>query len=887
MPSSYYLKIAKEKIRLSSKPFAGGGEGNLYRITSPANYKGYVAKIYHPPKQTALREQKVNYLINHPPHESVNDPNQHSPIVWITDGLYKNGRFVGFIMPFVKGEKLEVLCLSKLPRKLSGEWRRFDRKNPRSWELRLRICFNLATAIYQIHSADRYVLVDLKPDNVVVQPNGLISIVDTDSVEVIENGRAIFPAPVATPEYTPPEFYKNTHRTVNSTVGESWDRFGLAVIFYKLILGIHPFTASSLPPYEQLVSLHNKIEHGLFVFAPDKKKFIQQPIPAPHKVFHGKLNPELRELFIGCFVEGNNTPALRPTAGDWCYAFIEAMNDDRIRRQFEHLINGMPKRRASLRMPSTMSKALVLKNRPNTWIDKLIDQDFELPQLPVKVHNQLNKTANQKAILLDKTDIFMSWVAFLSAFVLLCMTSGGWWTWLTETIWTFNAFTINLFFIGLLLLPQLVIPFIIYAGRSLIDPEKKHFQRLQDLKNLYPIYQQKLLTAKQDLLGYIDQKTGQHSGFYSNRKKLRTTTEQFLKMQDEQVKGLLEDEQKTLDELQQEYITKAKQNSILAGLEGDTLEDLRRALVKAENTALNTTRRSPNYNDDVRASVFYANRLQAITTQNVSKVETVQRRVKHRITQLEIGLKEDKALLLSPFQMQNDFVQNKAKLIPGTKEDRVKVLQFFNVNSLRYLSEIDEVLPGQILLLKDGRQLDLKLIDFATRNTFCYKVTAELPKVKTQQENLDQSIRILERKFISRKIQIETEAKLEYEAIDKEFGRKKNSLYTKAEKDYYNHQYESLVKAYHDAVHHLKAVKEEHSRMVDNISNIYSERYKSILNAAEEHVDKAKLKIEQLEMDYRHEIHDLVEQNKYSPQINLPSIKDRTKIEQHIKRLNK
>lgn len=884
MPNSFYLKNAKEKIRLASKPFAGGGEGNLYKITSPAQYKKFVAKIYHPPKQTALREQKINYLINHPPHEAVNDPKQHSPIVWITDGLYKNNKFVGFIMPFVSGEKLEILCLSKLPKKLSAQWKRFDRNNPKSWNLRLRICFNLATAIYQIHSADRYVLVDLKPDNVIVQPNGLISIVDTDSVEVIENGRAIFPAPVATPEYTPAEFYSNTHR-INSTVGESWDRFGLAVIFYKLMLGIHPFTASSLAPYDRLVSLHNKIEHGLFVFAKDKQQYIQQPIPAPHNMFLNKLNSSLKDLFINCFTEGHSTPALRPTAEQWCYALLDAMNDDRIRKQFEHLISGLSKRRKGFRMPSSMLKALVLNTRPDSWIDKLIDQDFEVPQLPAKVHSQLNKIAPKKAVLLDSTDIIMSWLAFIAAVGLLFVTSAGWWTWLTETIWTYNALIINLFFIILLLLPQLVIPFIIYAGRSLIDPEKKTFNRLQELKQLYPKYKQKVLDTKQTFFNYIAKETKQHQDFYAGRKRLRNTTEQFLKIQDEQIQRLLAEEQDTLAELEQKYVAEAKQNTIIKELKANTLDDIRKELVKAETTAINTTRQNADYNEKVRTSLFYQNRMDKVVAEAKKKHQKIEDWAFHRKTQLEKGLEEDKALLLSPFDMQNNFIENKDKFIPGNWEDRTKVLHFFNINGLKTISQIEEVLPEHILLLKDGRRLDLKTVNFTTRSSFCYKMASELPKIKKQVENLEQSIQALERRFSVKKKQLDVETQFQRETLEKELKEQKKAIFVIAEKEYYQEKYKNVLKSYHNAVHWLKGTRDKHSRMVDNIATVYSERYKSILKTAEEQVDKAKLKIEQFEIDYRQKIYNLIEQSRQ--RIKLPDLKERSKIEKHIRRLNK
>ncbi len=97
------------------------------------------------------------------------------------------------------------------------------------------MCFNLSAALSQIHSYGSYVLVDIKPDNIMIRPDGLISIIDMDSTEVIANGRLIFPAQVATPEYTPPEYGKSIRNIEKDIIGETWDRFGIAVIFYRIL----------------------------------------------------------------------------------------------------------------------------------------------------------------------------------------------------------------------------------------------------------------------------------------------------------------------------------------------------------------------------------------------------------------------------------------------------------------------------------------------------------------------------------------------------------------------------------------------------------------------------------------------------------------------------
>lgn len=319
-----YTKKSKEKLKLSPKPFASGGEGNLYKIIAPHQLVNFVVKIYHSNKLTTTKEEKINYLLKHPP-QNTND----ASIIWVKDIITnERGVFLGFMMPLVKGEKLEILCIPKLPKKLANTWYRFHNDAADALDLRLKVCYNLATAIHQIHACERYILVDLKPDNVIITPEGLVSLVDLDSVEVVENGYKLFNAPVATPEYTPPEHYKKDNE-YDPTQQQAWDRFSMAVIFYKLLMGIHPFAGSFRAPYETATTLAQKIEHGLFVHSPTISKY-KKSIPPPHQAFF-QLGNELQGLFCDCFVKGSNHPELRPTAHAWCSAIMQHLDIHRFR----------------------------------------------------------------------------------------------------------------------------------------------------------------------------------------------------------------------------------------------------------------------------------------------------------------------------------------------------------------------------------------------------------------------------------------------------------------------------------------------------------------------------------------------------------------------------
>lgn len=325
-----YNKLAQEKLKLKTPPFASGGEGSLYHIETKG-YEGLVAKIYHPQKRTELRHQKISYLQEHPPKAL--SQNKEITLVWPQKLLLdEKHQFIGFLMPFVEGEKLEILTLPKLGKRYISSWQQYDFSVDTRRYYRLSMCYKIARAIEQLHDTERYVVIDMKPDNIVIQPNGQIALVDLDSIEVVENGQTLYDAPVATPEYTPPDSYwKNP--IVDPTQEEPWDRFGLAVIFYKVLLGIHPFAASTKGAYAEATSLSEKIEQGLFVYNPAIQKYLEV-IPAQHEKYQ-YLPLAIQQLFERCFIIGHTKPFARPSAAEWAQALEEFNNN--VHLDNEHL----------------------------------------------------------------------------------------------------------------------------------------------------------------------------------------------------------------------------------------------------------------------------------------------------------------------------------------------------------------------------------------------------------------------------------------------------------------------------------------------------------------------------------------------------------------------
>lgn len=313
MPKQLYIKSINQAIVIDDNPFASGGEGELFNILQPSNLERYVAKVFHLNKRDTQKEAKIAYLLDNPP--VFEGAPSEQPIVWVKYMLHDaQGAFVGFVMPKATGEKLEILTSPKLPKHLGKQWNRFRLGGDEALRLRLKVCYNLAVALRTVHATGKYVLVDLKPDNILIKSNGVVSIVDTDSIEVIENGETLFPATVATPEYTPNEYYTGT-KPGKVVINSSWDNFSLAVIYYRLLFGVHPYAATSQAPYDNVNSLGDKIKYGLFVH---NSKLSGQftVVPPPHRAF-GKVDRDLRKLFFRTFVDGYEDPDLRPSPEEW------------------------------------------------------------------------------------------------------------------------------------------------------------------------------------------------------------------------------------------------------------------------------------------------------------------------------------------------------------------------------------------------------------------------------------------------------------------------------------------------------------------------------------------------------------------------------------------
>jgi serine/threonine protein kinase len=155
------------------------------------------------------------------------------------------------------------------------------------------MCYNLASVLNVIHQRNQYVVVDLKPQNILINFDGKIALIDIDSIQV-QTYSKLYHADAHTPEYSPPEFHNKKINYATSKVDANWDYFAFATTAYQILFQLPPFVGTVDGHTEQIENIAKQyFPHGRHR---QKYKFI----PPPHKEFKA-LSSDLKQAFIDTF----------------------------------------------------------------------------------------------------------------------------------------------------------------------------------------------------------------------------------------------------------------------------------------------------------------------------------------------------------------------------------------------------------------------------------------------------------------------------------------------------------------------------------------------------------------------------------------------------------
>jgi serine/threonine protein kinase len=833
----YKLEKSGLWITLSAKPFAGGGEGNLYKITAPQELRKYVAKLYHPHKLTPIREEKINYLAAYPPIQSDENAGAHNSVIWVKDALYYNGKFVGFIMPYTEGEKLEILTTPKIPKKLRREWARFDFKKPsNALDMRLKLSFNICAAIHQVHSMERYILVDMKPDNIVIQTNGLVSIVDTDSVEVVEAGKSLFDAPVATPEYTPPEHYKKLD--YDPTGREAWDRFGLGVILYKLLFGIHPFAASSSAPYEQLTTLHDKIKHGLFVHHPAKKASFTI-IPPPHKAFY-KLDESLQNLFFRCFIDGHESPDLRPSAEEWCAAILLTLDDEKAYKRYGHILGGgLYSAKPRFALPS----ARIALPTYSTAATRLVDlsKNSDLPKLKNPVPNQSE----------------------LKDFQVQSLKRGQ--------LTALAIFVVMSFVIGTPVVGIILSAFLLYRAKNNFKKDSTYRQAQGAKKVLMATqkrYQGKVYRVRQSRKKFkrsVRWVVPKIERLAEEVQKKVEGLKAYLQEQDVRVKEL---ENKALEQyahLNQKYVEKAKGHRVIARVEDgnyNNLAKIRIAIHSAHKKAVDELTKEKPIKDN---HPFMKEGKIAINSLVKDKRTKIGDLIGTKLTAL-YNEQEARIKLLYQEVREDTFIENhwyrlwkgKRRVSDAAKEELKEALEELKFSSILQIYTINSR-TGDITL-KDGRTFNVK--QFRDSKIIINNLKHWHDETKHQVNALDKEKALLKKSYRQKIKALEDEKQLELKNLDRFKRGELEKVKIETQKIVLGAPFTNLQAQYETVTEYVTELETAYEKEEDLVLKDYRTMYESIVKDCEVRADRVAEDVEDLEEDLQ----------KYSKKINHPKV---------------
>jgi DNA-binding helix-hairpin-helix protein with protein kinase domain len=312
---TYYLE--------TDKPVGGGGEAFVYRVQGDGSQ---LAKVYHKPRPDA--SAKLAFMLANPPNNPTATRN-HQAYAWPTALIttVKSRSIVGFLMPHVTGMK-EVFDFYN-----PGQRRKTCAKF--TYRYLMQSARNIAGIMNELHSKG-YVVGDVNQRNILVSDSAMVTVLDTDSFQCRDpKSGHLYLCRVRSDGFIAPEVYhrglKDSERTIEQ------DLFGLAVLIFHLLMeGVHPFSAKYIGPGEP-PHVQQSIIAGVFPYAQRNNLFVPMPTALPFET----LNPELRQLFLRCFVDGHTTPAARPRAKEWQRALAKAAKELVVcERQPQHYYGG-------------------------------------------------------------------------------------------------------------------------------------------------------------------------------------------------------------------------------------------------------------------------------------------------------------------------------------------------------------------------------------------------------------------------------------------------------------------------------------------------------------------------------------------------------------------
>lgn len=224
--------------------FLGGGMSHVYRATDTLIGRTVAVKILTPEsagdidvKERFLQEARMAGNIN------------HENVISIFDFGEIEGRPF-MVMEFLQGDSLRTLI-----------------KDGRTGDInqRLQIAVQAARALEYIHTA-QIIHRDIKPDNIHVNPKGLVKLIDFGIAKMQDLQRTQPGFVLGTPYYMAPEQVRGEKIT------PLVDVYAFGVLMFELMAGVKPFKAASVE------EIFHRILSEPFDFSPLRQAGVSEPL---------------------------------------------------------------------------------------------------------------------------------------------------------------------------------------------------------------------------------------------------------------------------------------------------------------------------------------------------------------------------------------------------------------------------------------------------------------------------------------------------------------------------------------------------------------------------------------------------------------------------------
>lgn len=280
-----------------------GGEGCVYEVLKQP---GVVAKIYHKAPLEADQTTKLKTLLK------VNAKGLAPIAAWPQDLLLeaRRQRPCGILLPRISNARELHELYGATPRA-----KHFPNAH---WHHLILAARNTAAAFAAMH-ARGVVVGDVNQGNLLVDEEMCVRFIDCDSFQITAGDR-VFPCPVGTPHFTPPEL--QSVRLADAQRTPQHDVFGMAIlIFHLLFVGRHPFAGRYRGDEE--MHIERAISELRFAFSADRDATRMDPPPASLSL--DDLSPQVASLFEAAFRAPPRSNTQRPDAQTWVKALEEML----------------------------------------------------------------------------------------------------------------------------------------------------------------------------------------------------------------------------------------------------------------------------------------------------------------------------------------------------------------------------------------------------------------------------------------------------------------------------------------------------------------------------------------------------------------------------------